>query len=1003
MHPMRTILPSVVLLAACNKPPGAPTVSIAPDSPVTTDELQVVILGESVDPDGGDELSYTIAWYQDGLPREDLGDTVPASETTRGERWSVVVTPFDGSVDGSIGEAETFIVNSAPVVPSVTLGPEPALPTDVLVASAETPTDADGDPVALSWSWRVNGTEVAGATTDSLESADLVKHDEVVAVATADDGIDSGAPVSSNTLVIANTAPQVLSASIDPTDPVESSTLSCNGSGWYDADGDPEGYALEWSVNGVLVESSLTLDGLHFDKGDVVSCSAAPDDGEAVGEAVESEAVVIGNSAPTVGAAMLSTTSPTEGDTLSVSLVGAVDDDGDSISYTYAWFVDGRPAATSATVSGAEYSRGQEVYVDVTPWDGEVYGATVRSDVATVQNAAPSVSSVELSPDPVRTDDTLSASIVSADLDGDAVAYTYEWSVNGSLVSTAATLSGSLYFSRGDEITLTVTPSDASDSGSPVTSAALTVANSPPVGLVIALNPSAPGDDDELVCAIDTAATDPDGDTVITSLSWTLNGASFTRTGTTFLTGDTVDAGETTLGDVFVCSGTTSDGTDSGSGDSDSATIGCTGCGPEGDYYLVAPDLSMEGVGEFEAAGWAVAMGDVDGDGLADAIVGAHRARVAALLDAGRVYVVSGGTTGSMSLGSADGILSGSAAYSDSGYALASGDLDGDGVDDLVIGAPGASSTFLVLGPVASGGSLSAADAVLTGSDPYSVGVGDFDGDGAAEAVTADYTAGMVYVSPLPAGGSSTVSGAASFSLSGETSGDYAGRWVSGGDTNGDGLDDLLIGASNDRAGGTTAGAAYLVLGGASGSLSLSAADCKLVGESGGDAAGRMLAMGDIDGDGLSDLVIGAPGVSTRESEAGAVYVVSGSSAAGTVDLSTAEAKVWGAGSGTRLSYERSLAAGDLNRDGHDDIVVGNSDYGAIQLFYGPLSGSIESSTADAMFYEESSGTGATTSGLALGDADGDGALDLLIGGYLYSPSGSALYAGKAWLFTSGS
>lgn len=999
---MRTLVPTLLVLVACNKPPGAPTVSIAPDSPVTTDELQVVVLGESVDPDGRDEVSYAIRWFQDGSPRDDLGETVPATETTKGERWSVVVTPSDGSLEGEIAEAETFIINSLPTVPSVSLGPVDATAVDTLVASAETPVDADEDPVSMSWAWWVNGSVVEGATGDSLTAVGLVRNDEVIAVATPHDGTEAGEQTLSNTVIIANTAPQVESVSIDPEDPVESSTLSCRGTGWFDLDGDPEGYAVEWSVNGAVVDSGTTIDGALFDKGDVVTCSAAPDDGEDLGPAVESDPVTIGNSAPVIDAVSVSPTNPTVSDTLSLVLSGAVDDDGDEISFTYAWFVDGRPAGTEATLDGGDLRRDEEVYAEVTPWDGEAYGATVRSDVVTIQNSAPRVASVELSPDPVYTDDTVTAAIVGLDPDGDTITYTYQWSVNSSVVSTEASLNGSTHFSRGDELSLTVTPSDDADSGASATSATLTVSNSPPEGVQVSVSPASPSDEDELVCVIDTAATDADGDSVLTSLSWTLNGAPFTTTSTTTLAGDTVEADETTIGDVFVCTATTSDGTDSGDSDSARVSIGCGGCGPEGDFYMVAADLILGGVSAGDAAGWAVAMGDMDGDGLSDAVVGAYGANVGSLSDAGRAYVTSGTTTGSLSLASADAILSGTASNGQAGYALATGDLDGDGVDDLVVGAPGASSTHLVLGPVTGSSSLSDADAALTGSAAYVVGTGDFDGDGLSEAVTATYTTGRVYVSPLPSTSSSTVTAAASLTLSSETSGDYAGRWVSSGDTDGDGLDDLLIGATYDSAGGTAAGAAYLVLGGTTGALSLSSADRKLVGEASGDAAGRVVAMGDIDGDGLSDMVIGAPGYSGRASQAGAVYVVLGSSAAGTVDLSAADATILGERTETLLTYERSLAVGDLDADGADDIVIGNTDYGAIQLFYGPLSGSIDCGDADAMFYEESVSSGATLGGLAVGDADGDGAEDLLIGGYIYSPSASLLYAGRAWLFTSG-
>jgi hypothetical protein len=99
---------------------------------------------------------------------------------------------------------------------------------------------------------------------------------------------------------------------------------------------------------------------------------------------------------------------------------------------------------------------------------------------------------------------------------------------------------------------------------------------------------------------------------------------------------------------------------------------------------------------------------------------------------------------------------------------------------------------------------------------------------------------------------------------------------VSGaGDVDGDGNDDIIIGASDESTGGSSAGAAYLLLGPVSGSIDLSAADATLIGENSGDEAGHSVSgAGDVDGDGNDDIIIGAYGEDSGGSEAGAAYLL---------------------------------------------------------------------------------------------------------------------------------
>ena len=139
---------------------------------------------------------------------------------------------------------------------------------------------------------------------------------------------------------------------------------------------------------------------------------------------------------------------------------------------------------------------------------------------------------------------------------------------------------------------------------------------------------------------------------------------------------------------------------------------------------------------------------------------------------------------------------------------------------------------------------------------------------------------------------------------------------------NGDGFDDLLVGARYQNAGGTQAGAAYLVLGPVTGTVDLAAADAKLVGEESEDLAGfSVSSAGDVNGDGFDDLLVGAYGQDACDLDAGAAYLVLGP-VTGTVDLAAADAKLVGEEPGDWAGYTLSYS-GDVNGDGLGDFLVG--------------------------------------------------------------------------------
>ncbi len=383
--------------------------------------------------------------------------------------------------------------------------------------------------------------------------------------------------------------------------------------------------------------------------------------------------------------------------------------------------------------------------------------------------------------------------------------------------------------------------------------------------------------------------------------------------------------------------------------------------------------------------------GDVNGDGYDDLIIGARYADPNGDSEAGETYIVYGGASapgedGVFDLSDLDGtngfILDGIDASDYSGFSVSSaGDVNGDGYDDLIIGAYQADpngdrsgETYIVFGGASAPGTggrfnLSTLDGsngfILTGidrDDNSGVSVssaGDVNGDGYDDLIIGawradpndDDRAGETYVvyggASAPGTGGvldlSMLNGSNGFILNGIDGNDRSGRFVSSaGDVNGDGYDDLIIGAWRaDPNGNDDAGETYVIYGGASapgtgGVLDLSGLDGTngfiLNGIDASDFSGfSVSSAGDVNGDGYDDLIIGARLADPNgDSGAGETYIVYGGASApgtgGVLDLSDLDGSNGFILTGIDRDDNSGVSvssAGDVNGDGYDDLIIG--------------------------------------------------------------------------------
>jgi len=409
--------------------------------------------------------------------------------------------------------------------------------------------------------------------------------------------------------------------------------------------------------------------------------------------------------------------------------------------------------------------------------------------------------------------------------------------------------------------------------------------------------------------------------------------------------------------------------------------------------------------------------GDVNGDGYSDIIVGAWKYQSGSGQGGeGHAFIYHGSSGGLSS--SYDWYFQGNQSSARLGNSVApAGDFNGDGFADVIVGAyyheNGESNEGRAYayqgGP--NGLSVSRNNSFTENQANAQFGfsiasAGDVNGDGYSDVIVGaryfnngETNEGKAW---LYRGSSNGLNNASSWTDESDQSGANFGQSVAtAGDVNADGYSDVIIGAFDYDNGQQNEGQVYVYEGSSTG-LSTSPNSTRDINQQDAEFGSSVSTAGDVDGDGYSDIIVGAQQYSNGQSTEGAAYVYHGSSSGiGSSSQWQVESDVGGAYFGGDVS-----AAGDVNGDGYTDVVVGADEYtsgetdeGKVYVYRGSSSGL--SGSADWQVEPDKSDAFFGKSVANAGDVNGDGYSDVIIGAYKYT--NGETNEGRALLYRGGS
>jgi hypothetical protein len=355
-------------IVALNTVPSATAAAVNP-AEGTVETTFTCVADDWVDPDPADAESYLYEWFVDDASTS-TGMTFDGAAIFKGAALHCVATPVDDESAGAPVTSSTVVLHNAlPSAAVATLSPAAPAELDVLTVAVAGWSDPDGDSEDYTYAWTVGGFAVA-ASSSTLDGDWFARDDEVYVEVVPFDGEDSGAALTSNTVIVVNAPPQIDSAALEP-DPAFTDTDLVAAVTTSDGDGDSVEVSYAWTVDGAPFGSDEpTLSSSDFERNQVVEVAISTDDGLEPGASL-TLSLTVSNSPPTRPGVEVSSVNPEEDEDIICSVVEpSIDADDEGVTYSFDWWLDGASVGhTAPTLPAVLTALGDEWTCRVTPSD----------------------------------------------------------------------------------------------------------------------------------------------------------------------------------------------------------------------------------------------------------------------------------------------------------------------------------------------------------------------------------------------------------------------------------------------------------------------------------------------------------------------------------------------------------------------------------------------------------------------------------------------------------
>jgi len=513
-------------------PPTKPKVAFKPALPVAGQDVTVEVVAPGTDVDG-DAVKHQIQWYLDGKPiRRANKFTLSGRKLRAGHELMAQVWSVAAKKKSDATRIRVDVAPARPPVPKVSIVPAKPQPGDALFAKID-PPDGRILPANLNIAWFKNGKNV-NLFTPTVDGSLVKRGDqwEVKVSATiagktskmvgAKARVGNRAPLPPQVTLSSRLVTTVKGVSLSTTKPAS------------DPDGDAVSVAIEWSKNGKKQRAfagKTEIPASATKKHDEWVVTLQAKDASLKAPLI-SDAFVVVNTPPPASTVTLQPAKPVAGQAVKAIIKPtAADVDGDRVSHKVRFFVNGVRVKShdgkSTTLPANAFVRGDDIVVEVVPFDGEADGPAARAK-AYSPNTTPVLKGVSIQPKKPTPGEELSCVPTRApsDADNDKLELMVAWEINGVRTSSAG-VDAKLKPAQatpGAKVRCYAYTTDGRASSPEVVSPEVTLTSRAPDGLTVALSPAKPVTGDAVSCGATGKPVDADGEQILVDVKATLNG-----------------------------------------------------------------------------------------------------------------------------------------------------------------------------------------------------------------------------------------------------------------------------------------------------------------------------------------------------------------------------------------------------------------------------------------------------------------------------------------------